>query len=47
MGKGGSGIILRVDGKEVASKSISQTTPTILTIDETLDIGSDTPHPSE
>jgi arylsulfatase A-like enzyme len=44
MAKGGSGA-LKVDGKEVATKSISQTTPAILTIDETLDIGSDTRTP--
>ena len=44
MGKGGSGI-LKVDGKEVTNKSISRTTPAILTIDETLDIGSDTRTP--
>jgi hypothetical protein len=44
MAKGGSGV-LKVDGKEVATKSISQTTPAILTIDETLDIGSDTRTP--
>ena len=44
MAKGGSGV-LKVDGKEVATKSISQTTPAILTIDETFDIGSDTRTP--
>jgi len=44
MAKGGSGV-LKVDGKEVATKSISRTTPAILTIDETLDIGSDTRTP--
>jgi arylsulfatase A-like enzyme len=44
MAKGGSGE-LKVDGKEVATKSISHTIPAILTIDETLDIGSDTRTP--
>jgi hypothetical protein len=44
MAKGGSGV-LKVDGKEVATKSISHTIPAILTIDETLDIGSDTRTP--
>jgi hypothetical protein len=41
MAKGGSGV-LKVDGKEVATKSIPHSIPAILTIDETLDIGSDT-----
>ncbi len=31
-----------MDGKEVATKSIPHSIPAILTIDETLDIGSDT-----
>jgi hypothetical protein len=44
MAKGGSGI-LKVDGKEVATNNISHTVPAILTIDETLDIGSDTRTP--
>jgi arylsulfatase len=44
MAKGGSGV-LKVDGKEVATNSMSQSTPAILTIDETLDIGSDTRTP--
>jgi hypothetical protein len=44
MGKGGSGV-LKVDGKEVATKSLSGSIPAILTIDETLDIGSDTRTP--
>ena len=44
MGKGGSGV-LKVDGKEVANKSLSGSIPAILTIDETLDIGSDTRTP--
>jgi arylsulfatase len=44
MGKGGSGV-LKVDGNEVATKSLSGTIPAILTIDETLDIGSDTRTP--
>jgi arylsulfatase A-like enzyme len=41
MAKGGSGV-LKVDGKEVATKTLTHTTPAILTIDETLDIGADT-----
>ena len=44
MGKGGSGV-LKMDGKEVANKSLSGSIPAILTIDETLDIGSDTRTP--
>jgi arylsulfatase A-like enzyme len=44
MAKGGSGV-LKVDGKEVATKSVPRTIPAILTIDETLDIGSDTRTP--
>ena len=44
MAKGGSGV-LKVDGKEVATKNVSQTTPAILTIDETFDVGSDTRTP--
>jgi arylsulfatase A-like enzyme len=44
MAKGGSGV-LKVDGKEVATKSIPHTIPAIMTIDETLDIGSDTRTP--
>ena len=44
MAKGGSGV-LKVDGKEVDTKSVAHTTPAILTIDETLDIGSDTRTP--
>ncbi|HEX9807063.1 MAG TPA: arylsulfatase [Alteraurantiacibacter sp.] len=44
MAKGGSGV-LKVDGKEVATKSLSNSIPAILTIDETLDIGSDTRTP--
>ena len=44
MAKGGTGV-LRVDGKEVANKSIAHTTPVLLTIDETFDIGSDTRTP--
>ena len=44
MAKGGAGV-LSVDGKDVASKSIAHTTPVLLTIDETFDIGSDTRTP--
>ena len=44
MAKGGTGV-LKVDGKEVANKSIAHTTPVLLTIDETFDIGSDTRTP--
>jgi arylsulfatase len=41
MGKGGTGV-LRVDGKEVASRRMAHTVPVILQFDESLDIGSDT-----
>jgi hypothetical protein len=34
-----------VDGVEVANKSIDHTTPVLLTMDETFDIGSDTRTP--
>ena len=44
--KGGTGVF-RVDGKDVANKSIAHTTPVLLTIDETFDIGSDTRTPVE
>ena len=44
MAKGGTGV-LSVDGKDVANKSIAHTTPVLLTIDETFDIGSDTRTP--
>jgi arylsulfatase len=44
MGKGGTGV-LTVDGKQAASKAIPHTIPAVLTIDETLDIGSDTRTP--
>jgi arylsulfatase A-like enzyme len=40
-GKGGTGV-LSVDGKELAKKTIEHTIPLMMTIDETLDIGSDT-----
>jgi arylsulfatase len=43
-GKGGTGV-LTVDGSQVASKAIPHTIPFIMTIDETLDIGSDTRTP--
>ena len=44
LAKGGSGV-LKVDGKEVTTKSIPHTTPVLLTMDETFDIGSDTRTP--
>jgi arylsulfatase len=40
LGKGGSGV-LQVDGKEVASKQVPHTTPFLMTIDETFDVGAD------
>ncbi len=40
-GKGGTGV-LKVDGKEVASKKMARTMPFILQWDETFDVGSDT-----
>jgi arylsulfatase len=40
-GKGGTGV-LKVDGQDVASKTIPHTTPFIMTIDETFDVGVDT-----
>jgi len=43
-GKGGTGV-LKVDGKEVASKKIPHTIPFLLTIDETFDVGVDTRTP--
>jgi hypothetical protein len=43
-GKGGTGI-LKVDGVEVASRSIPHTTPFLTTIDETFDVGEDTRTP--
>ena len=42
--KGGAGV-LKVDGAEVASRSIPHTIPFIMTIDETFDIGEDTRTP--
>ena len=44
LAKGGTGV-LSVDGKDVANKSIAHTTPVLLTIDETFDVGSDTRTP--
>ena len=44
LAKGGTGV-LRVDGKDVANHSIAHTTPVLLTMDETFDIGSDTRTP--
>jgi arylsulfatase A-like enzyme len=43
-GKGGTGV-LKVDGKEIATKKIPHTIPFILTIDETFDVGVDTRTP--
>lgn len=40
MGKGGTGV-LRIDDKEVARQDIPATTPAVITLDETFDIGSD------
>jgi arylsulfatase len=39
-GKGGTGV-LSVDGKSVAAKAVPHTTPFIMTIDETFDVGVD------
>ncbi|WP_339748752.1 arylsulfatase [uncultured Rubinisphaera sp.] len=44
MAKGGTGV-LSVDGKKVATQDIPHTIPAILTIDESMDIGSDTRTP--
>ena len=44
VGKGGTGV-LKVDGKEVASKKIPHTIPFLMTIDETFDVGIDTRTP--
>ena len=41
MAKGGTGV-LSVDGKQVDSKAIPHTIPSILTIDESFDVGVDT-----
>jgi arylsulfatase A-like enzyme len=43
-GKGGTGI-LTVDGKEAANQKVAHTTPFIITIDETFDVGMDTRTP--
>ena len=40
-GKGGTGVF-KVDGKELAKKTIAHTIPMLMAIDETFDIGSDT-----
>ena len=40
-GKGGTGV-LSVDGKELSTKKMAHSIPLLMTIDETLDIGSDT-----
>ena len=44
IGKGGTGV-LSIDGNEAANKTIPHTIPFLMTIDETLDIGSDTRTP--
>jgi arylsulfatase len=41
MAKGGTGV-LSVDGKEVARKTIPHSTPAVMTIDESFDVGVDT-----
>ncbi len=43
-GKGGTGV-LTVDGRELSRKEIKHTIPLLMSIDETLDIGSDTRTP--
>jgi arylsulfatase A-like enzyme len=43
-GKGGTGV-LKVDDKEVATNKVPHTTPFIMTIDETFDVGVDTRTP--
>ena len=43
-GKGGTGV-LKVDGKEVATKTIPHTIPFLMAIDETFDVGVDTRTP--
>jgi arylsulfatase len=43
-GKGGTGV-LKVDGAAVATKSVPHTTPILMTIDETFDVGVDTRTP--
>ncbi len=43
-GKGGTGV-LRVDGREVATRKMARTIPFLMTIDETFDIGVDTRTP--
>jgi hypothetical protein len=40
-GKGGTGV-LKVDGKEVATSKIPHTTPFIIALEETFDVGVDT-----
>jgi hypothetical protein len=44
IGKGGTGV-LKVDGREVASKRMTRTIPLILQWDETFDVGADTGTP--
>lgn len=44
VGKGGTGV-LKVDGKEVASKKMARTIPLIMQWDETFDVGADTGTP--
>jgi arylsulfatase len=43
-GKGGAGV-LRVDGKDVATKRITHTIPFLIAVDETFDVGVDTRTP--
>src|SRR5262249_13407865 len=43
-GKGGTGT-LSVDGKEVATQKIAHTTPFLVTVDETFDVGVDSRTP--
>ncbi len=44
IGRGGTGV-LRVDGKDVATRKMERTIPFILAWDENLDVGSDTGTP--
>jgi arylsulfatase len=44
VGKGGTGV-LKVDGREAATKQIPHTTPALMAIDETFDVGVDTRTP--
>jgi arylsulfatase len=42
VGRGGTGV-LKVDGQEVATQKMEDTIPFLLQVNESLDIGSDTP----